>query len=163
MDNYRIERLELITKRLMRRAGKRTSAIISPYPISNAVFGEKVEGIILRYMFPCNGVISKGMVKVSPKPKSPVTINAKIFNDERSIAKGFSTDKKMLSIAPNIPVLAGDCLELSFVPESAQNTTDVWVSFLWKPSVDDAEVKQFLIADLEDNIDKAQKQALNTI
>lgn len=158
MDNDRIEKLETITKRLMRRASKHTNALITPYPISSATFGADIEGPILRYMFPCDGVVSKGLIRVSPKPKVGIGIEAKIFNGIRSISKGFTMDKVLLVIEPNLTVVAGDCLELSLISEEAQATVEVWVSFLWKPSIKNVEVKSFLIEELENDISK--KEAL---
>ena len=147
----RIKQLELITARLMRRAGKRTHVLITPYPISNAVFGEKVEGPILRYMFPCDGIVTKGFVRLGKKPKISVMLSIKMFNEIGSASKGFSLEKKFLSIQPNLPVVAGDCLEISLEP-GEEIVTEIWISFLWKPEVKDVEVKSFLIEELENDL-----------
>jgi hypothetical protein len=155
MDNKRIEDLERITKRLMRRAGKRTAALITPYPISAASFGERVEGPILRYMFPCDGEIIKGIVKTGSKPKNPVLFEIKVFNDFSSASKGFALDRKSLSISPNLPVRSGDCLEIS-LKDGEEIVTEVWISILWKPTMKDIEVKSFLIEELENDIQKRE-------
>ncbi len=151
MENERIEKLETITKRLMRRAGKKTSVFITPYPISNAVFGEDIKGPILRYMFPCDGVVTKGFVRLGKKPKTSVMLGVKMFNEIGSSSKGFSLERKFLGIQPNLPVIAGDCLEISLEP-SEEPVTEVWISFLWKPTVKDVEAKSFLIEDLENDL-----------
>jgi hypothetical protein len=137
----------------MRRAGKRATALITPYPISSAVFGDKVEGPILRYMFPCDGVIVKGMVRVGNKPKTSIIFKIKMFNDTNSISKGFALEKKSLSIQPNIDVMAGDCLEISLITED-EVVTEVWIAFLWRPTVSDVEAKSYLIEELEDDLQK---------
>jgi hypothetical protein len=152
----KIEELEMITKRLMRRAGKHSSAMITPYPISAAMFGDKVEGPILRYMFPCAGTVTKGMVKLGNKPKNPVTVKIKMFNDTNSVSKGFSIEKKSLTIEPDISVVAGDCLEVSLVAEE-ETVTEIWMAFLWKPTTKDVEVKTFLIEDLENDLQEREK------
>jgi len=154
MEEQRIKQLETVTRRLMRRAGKRATALITPYPISNAVFGEKVEGPILRYMFPCDGVVTKGFVRLGKKPKTPVMLSVKMFNESGSASKGFSLEKKFLSIQPNLPVIAGDCLEISLASEEI--VTEIWVSFLWKPMVKDVEAKSFLIEELENDISEKE-------
>jgi len=153
MDNKRIERLETITERLMRRAGKRATALITPYPISNAVFGEKVEGPILRYMFPCDGIVTKGFVRLGKKPKTNIVLGVKMFNETGSSSKGFSLEKKFLGIQPNLPVIAGDCLEVSVISPD-EPVTEIWIAFLWKPSIKDVEAKSFLIEELEDDLQK---------
>jgi|GEM_PF-1566838 hypothetical protein len=156
MDDKRIERFEIITKRLMRRAVKRTAALITPYPISNAVFGEKVEGPILRYMFPCDGTVTKGFVRLGKRPKTSVGLGVKMFNETGSTSKGFVLEKKFLSIQPNLPVTAGDCLEISILPGVDEPVTEVWISFLWRPTVKDVEIKSYLIEELEnDSYEKA--------
>ena len=153
MDNKRIEQLETITTRLMRRAGKRTTALITPYPISNAVFGEKIEGSVLRYMFPCDGTVTKGIVRLGKKPKINITLDVKMFNELGSSPKGFSLEKKLSFIQPNLPVIAGDCLEISLEP-SEEPVTEIWISFLWKPTMKDVEAKSYLIEELEDDLQK---------
>lgn len=159
MDNKRIEDLERTTERLMRRAGKKTSALITPYPISNAVFGVKVEGVILRYMFPCDGVISKGMFRLNKKPKNEVYGLAKIFNDNEEHSKGFTITKKSLSAILDIEIKSGDCLEIS-ITAVEDILTEVWVAFLWKPTMFDIEVKSFLIEELENDLSKTKKLSL---
>lgn len=158
MDNKRVEDLEIITRRLMRRASKRTVALITPYPISNAVFGDKVEGVILRYMFPCDGIVTKGLIRLGRKPKKDVLIEVKIFDDATLSAKGFVLNKKFLSIDLNLKVTAGDCLEISLLSsKEGEAITEIWISFLWKPTIADVEVKSFLIEDLENDLLQNQK------
>lgn len=144
----RLDKLELITKRLMRRARKRATAIITPYPISNAAFGDNVKGSILRYMFPCDGVVTKGLIRFGAKPKKEVSVEVKIFNEQISFSKGFAIEKKLFSITPDFEVKTGDCLDIILNPNE-ENVSEVWVAFLWKPTVADVEAKSFLIADLE--------------
>jgi hypothetical protein len=148
----RVKKLETITTRLMRRAHKHVVGLITPYPISNSVAGEKVEGVILRYMFPCNGTITKGMINLITKPKKWVSINIKIFNDSTSSIKGFTVEKKSMTVEPNLPVKAGDCLELSLVTSPEDIVKEVWISFLWAPSMKDVTAKSFLISELENDI-----------
>lgn len=159
MDNKRVEHLERVTQRLMRRAGKRTVALITPYPISNAVFGEKVSGPILRYMFPCDGIVTKGIVRLGIKPKSSVMLDIKMFNELKSVSKGFAIEKRFLSIEPNLPVVAGDCLEISLEP-GEETVTEIWISFLWKPTVKDVEAKSFLMEEIEDDLFKKEEKLL---
>lgn len=156
MDSERVERLELITKRLMRRATKTARAIITPFPISNAVFGESIKGIVLRYMFPCDGVISKGMIRLGKKPKTSASFTVRVFNEVESKSAGFIIDKKTLAADLNIEVKAGDCLDVSLSSED-EPVTEVWISFLWKPTTKDVEVKSFLIEELENDLQKREK------
>jgi hypothetical protein len=160
MDNKRIEDLERVSERLMRRATKKHSAVIIPYPISNAVFGDDVQGVVLRYMFPCDGVISKGLFRLGAKPKKEVLGVAKIFNDETQESKGFTINKKSLKVDLDIKVKSGDCLEVS-ISSVEDILTEVWIAFLWKPTMADVEVKSFLIEELENDLSKAKELSLN--
>lgn len=133
----------------MRRTNKVAKAFLSPYPISNAVFGDDVKGTILCYMFPCSGTISKGFVKFGTKPKESITVNVQISNDSGSSNVGFVLDKKLTIIEPELLVTAGDCLKISITPSDTVTITEVWISFLWNPCVEDTCVKDFLITELE--------------
>jgi hypothetical protein len=154
--NKRIERLETITERLMRRASKRSVGLITPYPISNAVFGEAIKGSVLRYMFPCSGTISKGYIRLGSKPKQYVMLDIKMFNEQKTATKGYAIEKRFLSIEPNLPVSAGDCLEISLDPQD-EVITEIWISFLWKPGMKDVEAKSFLIEELENDLLETKK------
>ncbi len=152
MSEDRIAKLELVTSRLMRRAHKKAVAMITPYPISNAVFGEDVKGSILRYMFPCDGKVNKGMIKLGSKVKKGiVSLVIQISNDNGSKSAGFTIDKKMIAVEPNIEVNAGDCLDITIL-SSEESIKEVWISFLWIPTTKDVEVKSFLIEELESDI-----------
>lgn len=153
----KIKNLEKITERLMRRAHKKITGIVTPYPISNAVIGDNIDGVILRYMFPCDGKITKGMVKLGDKPKKWVSINVKLFNDSTSSIKGFMAENKSMGIEPALNVSAGDCIEVSVVPHANDIVKEVWVSLLWKPLIKDIEAKSFLITELENDISEKQK------
>ena len=137
----------------MRRSSKRSIALITPYPISNAVFGERVEGVILRYMFPCDGFVTKGFVRLGAKPKKSIMLGVKLFNDTGLAAKGFALEKKTFSINPDLHVTAGDCMEIT-LDSSEEVVTEIWVSFLWRPTVKDVEAKSYLNEEIEDDIQK---------
>ena len=152
----RIKKLELITERLMRRAGKRHTALITPYPISNAVFGESVEGSILRYMFPCGGTITKGMVRINPEAKG-ATLAIGIKTGLVSKIQTVILDKWINTIIMNIPVIAGDCIDIQ-IQRAEKPLTEVWISFLWTPIVKDIEAKSFLIEELENDLQERTKE-----
>lgn len=148
----RIDYLELIVKRLLRRSSKRAIALITPYPISSASFGDDIKGSILRYMFPCDGIVTKGFIRLGEKPKEFITVDVKMSNDAGAVSKEFVLDRRLLSIEPNLDVKAGDCLDISVIAGTSP-VKEIWVSFLWRPSISDIEAKSYLIEDLEKNIE----------
>ncbi len=151
----KIKHLEMVTKRLARRSRKKTVALITPYPISNAVLGDEVKGIVLRYMFPCGGTITKGVIDLGKKPKQEVAITFALMGDETGTSNVFVLTKKRLVIKPDIKASAFDRLTISISykaekPEDA--VTEFWTSFLWVPTVKDVEVKSYLIDELENDL-----------
>jgi len=153
INEERISFIELIVTRLCRRARKKAVALITPYPISNAVFGEDIKGTILRYMFPCEGIITKGLIVLGRKPDTGVSIGVKISNDIHVNSKGYIITRKNLLVKPELKVDSGDRLEVSINPVTEKDTvTEVWTSFLWLPTIKDIEAKSFLIDELEKGI-----------
>ena len=141
----------------MRRSRKTAKAIVTPYPISNAVIGsdligKSLEGVILRYMFPCEGKITKGYIRLDKKPRDGVNIGVRIFNDESSESKGFTVEKKTLAINTDLDVKPGDCLEVTLTAIGESMVSEVWVSMLWVPISGD--VQSFLIEELEKQIEE---------
>lgn len=161
INQERIERIETIITRLVRRSRKVAKAIITPYPISNAIIGDNLigkslEGVILRYMFPCPGKITKGFIRLDKKPKDGVEIDVRIFNDVKSESKGFTIDRKTLAVDTNLDVKPGDCLEVSLIPVGESEVKEIWISMLWVPISGD--VQSFLIKELEKNIEEVVKE-----
>lgn len=153
MEN-RLSRLETIVNRLSRRSVKVTRSIITPYPISNAVFGDSVSGSVLRYMFPCSGVISKGLIWIDKKLKNGATLTFKMSSDAEIQTKTYNMNKQKLFLELNMDVNLGDRIDISIEPNSSsedtpEKITEVWISFLWRPSIDNAEVKNYLINEIE--------------
>ncbi len=150
----KIKQLEIITQRLMRRSKRVARAMITPYPISNAVIGDKVDGVILRYMFPCKGKIVKGGIDFGKKPKQEVTVTISLFGAELGGSRSFVLTKRRVAVEPNLNVEALDKLEvsISYQSEKPENDiTEVWASLLWIPSVADVDIKNFLIEELEND------------
>ena len=155
IDEKRIAFIERIVTRLSRRARKTATAVTSPYPISNAVFGDKVEGVVLRYMFPCEGEITKGAIDLGKKPKQGITVNVSIMGEETGESKDFVLTRRRLSIEPNIKVSTFDRLTvtISYTSEKPENDlTEFWASLLWVPTSKDAVSKSFLIKELENDM-----------
>ena len=151
----RILKLETVVSRLTRRSKKTASAIITPYPISSCVVGEDVRGDILRYMFPSNGVIKKGLIVLDKRPGTGVVVNISISNDAGGSSKNYVVTKKTSIFEPNIDVYSTDRLSISIEPvdQEKDRITEVWIAFTWVPGVKDTEVKQYLIDDLNGRID----------
>jgi len=145
----RLSQLELVVTRVARRSNTKKAAMITPYPISNATFGEDVRGPILRYMFPCDGMIQKGVLRLGKKPKEPISIGLNIANEESSHSVGYVVEKRQVVVNPNMNIVSGDCLTIHLLPNEEEKITEVWVAFLWVPSISDVTTKGFLVEELE--------------
>lgn len=150
INEKRIAFIERVVTRLTRRTRKSITALITPYPISNAIFGEDIRGTILRYMFPCEGTITKGLIKLGRKPNTGINIGVRISNNLGVESKSYVITRRALLVNPALGVSSGDCLELFIEPVAGEPPiNEVWVSFLWIPTIKDIEVKSYLIEELE--------------
>jgi len=150
--------MEKVVSRLARRAKRTATALITPFPISNTAFNVDVNGTILRYMFPCKGLITKGFLRLVARPKKEVYLHVKVFNDTLAEEKTYTISKKLTDSDFNLNVIPGDCLEVSLINKDKENPiNEVWISFLWEPTVSSAVTKQFLIDTLEDNTEIADQ------
>ena len=149
----RVKKLEIITERLTRKAKKKmASAMITPYPISNCIIGEDVQGTVLKYMFSAKGIIGKGLIRFDKKLKSGVIVTVTLENDLGGQAKTFIANRNQLLIEPNLEVFSGDRLTVAVEPSDSSEgkLNEVWITFLWTPYVGEATVKSFLIDKLDE-------------
>jgi len=155
----RMDFMETVIRRVARKYhGAKSKALITPFPISSATFGEKVEGPILRYMFPSDGMVTKGIIKFGKKPKSEVFVELSMAGSYEAASKGYNVIKKMVIVEPMLNVKAGDCLEISIKPDDVDPVTEVWISFLWVPEVGETFIKQFLVEELENDLLEAETE-----
>lgn len=156
----RIDRIETIIGRLMRRSNKTAKAMITPYPISSCFTGE-IGGPMLKYMFSARGIISKGQIHFNVKPKESVKVLITLENDLGSNERSYKISTKSMMVEPNMEVYSGDRLIISAELTDPEKECDkagqillneVWCSFLWIPNVKEVDVKRFLIEDLENGI-----------
>ena len=150
IDEKRIAFIEKVVARLTRRSNKVAKAIITPCPISNCITGEDIKGDVLKYMFTSPGVIKKGGIFIHPKPKSGSAIVVTIENDLGGESRAYNVSRRNLLVEPNLKISAWDRLTISFhtvVPE--EKVKEVWISLLWVPDVKDADVKNYLLEELD--------------
>lgn len=155
----RLKKAEKTLERLARRSRKKITAVFTPYPISNAVFGEKVEGPILRYFFPCEGKVTKGAIDFGKKPKVSVTLTVELVTELGGESKIFVLDRRLTTLDFRADIKGFSKLTASISYESEkpeQDITEVWLGFLWVPTMKDVETKSFLFEDLENDLDQEE-------
>uniref|UniRef100_A0A6H1ZBQ4 Uncharacterized protein n=1 Tax=viral metagenome TaxID=1070528 RepID=A0A6H1ZBQ4_9ZZZZ len=154
-NEEKIKKLSMIVDRLTRRVVKQTSAIITPYTISNCSFGEEVKGDILKYMFCCPGKLNKGGIFLNAKPKSGAAVVLNIENDLGEGSRSYNITRRNLIFEPNIEISTWDRLTVSFftVNPEEDKMTEIWISLLWTPTIKDVQIKSYLIDQLEEQVD----------
>jgi hypothetical protein len=140
----RVDKLETFVGRIIRRSNvSHQAAMITPFPISNAVFGDDVRGPVLLYMFCCEGEITKGFVYTSMKLKNGLKLSIAINNSLGGESKEFIMDSKGLTLSPEMKVKAGDRLTVSIEPMSEKEiVNEFWIALMWTPSVKEVDVKK---------------------
>ena len=149
----RIKALEKQVQRLQRRSRKVATGFITPYPISIAVTGDNIQGDILNYMFPCEGVITKGAIRLDSRPKGSVNVGIRLFNTHSQYTDEKELENQLTIIEPNLEVLPWDCLKVSVNVDPEHPISRIWVSLLWVPHVREIEAMSFLL----DRIEEAAK------
>lgn len=153
IDEKRIAFIERVVTRLARRTKAKTKAMITPYPISNAVFGKDVGGPVLRYMFPCTGTLTKGLIDIGKRFKEGALVAIDVRNVAHSTSREYIMDRDKFIAEPQIEVDSGDQLTVTVLPNNKEDKIEeVWISFLWIPSVEEVEIKSFLINELENGL-----------
>ena len=89
-----------------------------------------------------------GMIHLGSKPKDVVNVEFKIEDKSGGNSVFFPLDKQDFIVEPDIQVTVGSRLTISVEPSGPMPLTEVWVSFLWIPTVKDIEAKQFLMNEL---------------
>ena len=153
INQERISFIERVVTRIAVRSRQTAISSIAPYPISNAVIGEDVRGVIMRYMFPCEGVITKGLIRLGSRPSSGVEATVKISNSISTDTRSFIITRRDMLVNPGLKVDSGDRLELFLKPLNGSIVKEVWVSFLWVPTVADVLQKSFLLDDILEDFD----------
>ena len=143
-----MEHVDTILSRMSRKLHKTVTGIITPFPISNYA-QDPIDKVVLRYMFPADGKISVGGAFIENIPKDGIDIYMNIHRGDSVISESLFTKKKYALIEFDADVFAGDRLTVSVSPKGDGKVSGIWISFLWTPNVKDAEIKRFLIEDLE--------------
>ncbi len=140
--------VDVILKQMSGKLQKTVVGIITPFPISGYT-DVPVNSVVLRYMFPADGKVTIGFAFVENMPECGVDIYINLHRGDAVDSVSIFTKKQTITVEPDIEVFAGDRLVVSMKVKGQGEVTGIWISFLWVPKIKDAEVKQFLIDDLE--------------
>ena len=158
INEKRIAHIEHVILQLMRRSVRKTSALITPYPISSASFGDNVKGRILCYMFPCEGIITKGMISFGSRPLNGANLTISYHSRDYSASRTFTLHNIEDVVEPKVKVESGGKVIVEIFPKEGTIIKEVWISFLWTPSVREVEVKSYLIDELDHTVEEVQKE-----
>ena len=137
----RLAKIETILPRLIRKTSAQTTKVITPsIPISYCTQGSDVRGPVLRYMFPCKGTVTKGLVWIKDYLPSGFRLEILVENAQGGNKKDYVIPKSFV-VNVQMPVLAGDKLTISVTPLE-KCITELWIAFLWVPQKDGIEMKR---------------------
>jgi hypothetical protein len=147
----RVNKIETVLSRILRKVHKTTSAIISPQLISATMKGD-INGTILSAML-FRGRISKAAVFLNKKPKTPVAIEARMLSGEGGISKTFYADRMRKATVLNVDTYDGTILNVN-VKCNDEEINEIYIALLWTPTVSDSTVKKQMIDALEGSEDE---------
>lgn len=151
----RLEKLESIVNRIVRRVRSTTSTIVTPHLIS-VHKGEKIYGILMsRILF--KGKITKALICFDKKPTNTICVEVKILSNEEGFTKSYYIDTIRASVDLSLDTIDGSIISVSIKETNGEeDISQVWLSILWQPSLSNTEIKNYLI----DSLDKASEEFL---
>ena len=150
----KIKKLSIVVERLGRRAVKQTSAILTPIPISSCIKGD-VSGEVLKYMFCGSGILNKGGIYLNKKPSEGAIITLIIDNDLGGSSRSYVITRNNLLFEPKIEISIWDRLTISLTINNPEKDiiSEIWIALMWTPSVKESTIKNYLIDNLDSNLD----------
>lgn len=158
IDEKRINFIETILSRLIRRSRKSTSTIITPHLISKFV-SEEIYGDILNIMM-FKGKVNKALVCFDKRPKVSICIDVKILSGKEGFTKSYYVDTMRSVVDLDLETIDGSIVTVSIHPtieeEEKHKLSKIWLSILWTPHISRASVQSHLI----DSLDKVAEELL---
>jgi hypothetical protein len=124
------------------------TAVIPPIPVFSYVDRPEPEtGIVLRRIFPCEGVITRAAMYIENYiRKEELTVELHLFGPLGGSFVNNVTTEKLITIAPNLPVHAGNRLAMALKP--ADLVEGIWMSFLYRLPFREAAQESFVFDEL---------------
>ncbi len=148
IDEKRISFIEKVVSRLARRSRSVAKVMISPIPISTCALGEDISGTIMKSIL-FKGKLSDIAVQLNERPKGLIGLKVEVDN----LGNSFYINKAKHVFPLALESIDGSTLKISISNEDSEyKITEVLVSVLWIPSIQNIEIKSFLIDELEKTV-----------
>ena len=146
--DQKLNHVEKILQRFSRRLHKIVAGVIPPSIVYGYVDEPNEAGVILKCIVPADGSISKACLAVDEYTgKGQVKFTVAISNGGESNSKSFMTRKPIEIVNVDIPVIAGDCLELTTeIPPAVKG---VYATILYNIGLKDSQIQTVMIDELE--------------
>ena len=145
----RLEKLEKIVNRIVKRVRSTTTTVVTPHLISG--YSEGYGELFNRMLF--QGKITKALICFNKRPKNPICIEVKVLNSEIGFTKSYYVSKIKASVDLDLTTVDGSIISVNVYSTVEETEADmikqVWLSILWQPSLSSANVKSYLIDSLE--------------
>jgi len=149
----KFKHLERILQRFSRRLHRTVVGLVPSSPVFGFVANPAQSPVVLRAIFPADGVITKAAVFVG-KSKGTTEITATVKFGPSVASHLFEVKKKALVEEVNFPVEAGAMLEVE-VLEPLEDVANVWVGLLYEVSANSTSQIKIAIDQLESIAEEA--------
>ena len=146
-SDEKFKHLERILQRFSRRLHRTVVGLVPSSPVFGFVANPAQNPVVLRAIFPADGIITKAAVFVG-KGKGTTEVVATIRFGPSVASHLFEVKKKALVEEVNFPVEAGAMLEVE-VMEPFENVANVWVGLLYEVSASNTSQIKIAIDQLE--------------
>jgi len=143
----KFKHLERILQRFSRRLHRTVVGLVPASPVFGFVANPGQDPIVLRAIFPADGVITKAAVFVG-KNKGTTKVMATVRMGASIASHVFDMKKKALVENVDFPIEAGAMLEVE-VLEPSEEVANVWVGLLYEVSQKDTTQLKIAIDQLE--------------
>jgi len=149
--------IERILQRFSRRLHKTVVGLIPASPIFGYCESSAKDPIILRAIFPADGVITQAAMRAGKCGKN-ARVRVDVRSGDEEFSKSFPLKTKATVQEANFPVEAGDSLEVWVVDisDDDEGSSGVLVGFLYQVGMKDLTNVKFLIDQFEALIEENQ-------
>uniref|UniRef100_A0A6M3JBH0 Uncharacterized protein n=1 Tax=viral metagenome TaxID=1070528 RepID=A0A6M3JBH0_9ZZZZ len=156
-DKKRFESIERVLTRFNRRLNTTIIGVIPPIPISAFIEVPPADGVLLRYIFPTTGRITKGCLAIEEyTTKTGVKFFAGIDGTGGGRHTIIETRSPLHIETLGMPIVPGD--RLTFRTDTPELIRRVWIGLLYEMTLSDMGKETYMIEEFERRIEDASQE-----
>jgi len=146
--DQKFKHLERILQRFSRRLHRTVVGLIPASPIFGYCESSIKDAIVLRAIFPADGVITHTAMRAEKCHKGSLVV-VNIVSSDEELTKTFPLKAKATMQKVDFLVKAGDSLVIEVADESEEGALGVWVGLLYQVGMKDLTSTKFLVDQFE--------------